>query len=192
MGFFSKNYTHPTTHKHTHTSMSSAHAPQNLPADLNESSQQHELADGCDDADTYLSASLTRCLFFLSSQSLSFFWGSLVVHTSDLSLGSDRIAYMGFFVRSRPSARPEDVGFARRETRRASFAALFFGRTTSKSGRCARVLVAVGLFSSALEISLEPGVKGRGSRVPFPQKENGGPTEFDALCKMLLSKQHIK
>ena len=34
--------------------MSSAHAPQNLPADLNESSQQHELADGCDDADTYL------------------------------------------------------------------------------------------------------------------------------------------
>ena len=78
-----------------------------------------------------------------------------------------------FFVRSRPSARPEDVGFARRETRRASFAALFFGRTTSKSGRCARVLVAVGLFSSALEISLEPGVKGRGSRVPFPQKKMG-------------------
>ena len=53
-----------------------------------------------------------------------------------------------FFVPSRPRARPEDVGFARRETRRASFAALFFGRTTSKSGRCARVLVAVGLFSS--------------------------------------------
>merc|ERR1712072_838949 len=47
-------HTSNNTHKHTHTSMSSAHAPQNLPADLNESSQQHELADGCDDADTYL------------------------------------------------------------------------------------------------------------------------------------------
>merc|ERR1711981_262100 len=45
------NNVHPTTNI-----MSSAHAPQNLPADLNESSQQqdHELADGCDDADTYL------------------------------------------------------------------------------------------------------------------------------------------
>merc|ERR1711959_610274 len=75
-------HTSNNTHKHTHTSMSSAHAPQNLPADLNESSQQHELADGCDDADTYLSASLTRCLFFLSSQSLSFFWGSLVVQNA--------------------------------------------------------------------------------------------------------------
>merc|ERR1712072_1049549 len=47
-------HTSNNTHKHTHTSMSSAHAPQNLPADLNESSQQHELSDGCDDADTYL------------------------------------------------------------------------------------------------------------------------------------------
>merc|ERR1711959_244745 len=26
----------------------------------------------------------------------------------------------------------------------------------------------------------------------FRKKKNGGPTEFDALCKMLLSKQHIK
>merc|ERR1712072_1413042 len=45
------NNAHPTTNI-----MSSAHAPQNLPADLNESSQQqaHEVADGCDDADTYL------------------------------------------------------------------------------------------------------------------------------------------
>jgi hypothetical protein len=41
--------------------MSSAHI-QNLPADLNE---KHELADGCDDADTYLSA------FFNSSSSSS-------------------------------------------------------------------------------------------------------------------------
>lgn len=41
--------------------MSSAHT-QNLPADLNE---KHELADGCDDADTYLSA------FFNSSSSSS-------------------------------------------------------------------------------------------------------------------------
>merc|ERR1711959_311947 len=93
-------HTSNNTHKHTHTSMSSAHAPQNLPADLNESSQQHELADGCDDADTYLSASLTRCLFFLSSQSLSFFWGSLVVHTSDLSLGLIELP-IWFFVSSR-------------------------------------------------------------------------------------------
>jgi len=40
--------------------MSSAHT-QNLPADLNE---KHELADGCEDADTYLSA-------FLNSSSAS-------------------------------------------------------------------------------------------------------------------------
>ena len=42
--------------------MSSAHT-QNLPADLNE---KHELADGCDDADTYLSA-----FFYSSSASTS-------------------------------------------------------------------------------------------------------------------------
>merc|ERR1711959_579359 len=58
MGFFSKNYTLTNTSNNFNTHaliMSSAHAPQNLPADLNESSQQpHELADGCDDADTYL------------------------------------------------------------------------------------------------------------------------------------------
>jgi hypothetical protein len=40
--------------------MSSAHI-QNLPADLNE---KHELADGCDDADTYLSAFFQFFFFF--------------------------------------------------------------------------------------------------------------------------------
>jgi hypothetical protein len=57
--------------------MSSAHAPQNLPADLNESSQQqqntHELADGCDDADTYLSASFVFFLISRKNRSLVFF-----------------------------------------------------------------------------------------------------------------------
>ena len=59
--------------------MSSAHT-QNLPADLNE---KHELADGCDDADTYLSA------FFNSSSSSSssscrflFFFPTLLSHHS--------------------------------------------------------------------------------------------------------------
>ena len=55
--------------------MSSAHT-QNLPADLNE---KHELADGCDDADTYLSAFLNsssssscRFLLFFPSAESSF------------------------------------------------------------------------------------------------------------------------
>ena len=44
------------------TIMSSAHT-ENLPADLNEHNE--ELADGCDNADTYLSA-FYLCSFFLS------------------------------------------------------------------------------------------------------------------------------
>ena len=67
------------------------------------------------------------------------------MHTSDL-MGIDRIA-VGFFCALRPRARPEDVGFGRDAKRDALVVSrlLLFGRT--KSGRCARVLVAVGLFS---------------------------------------------
>ena len=149
--------------------MSSAHAPQNLPADLNESSQQqqntHELADGCDDADTYLSASFV----FLSQKSLSSFfaWGSLV-HTSDLweSIESQLV----FFV-LRDYARPEDVGFARRETRRARRFAAFCCSGRTKSGRCVLwplVFFRPLFFSSRSRY--ERNLKGRVSGA-FPQKK---------------------
>ena len=50
--------------------MSSAHT-ENLPADLNEHNE--ELADGCDNADTYLSA-FYLCSFFLSLFSALWWW----------------------------------------------------------------------------------------------------------------------
>ena len=131
--------------------MSSAHAPQNLPADLNESSQQnaHELADGCDDADTYLSASFVFFLISRKNRSLVFFFVMGVVGAHVGFNGNRSNRSWVFFVPSRPRARPEDVGFARRETRRARCFAAFCCSGRTKSGRCARVLVAVGLFSSA-------------------------------------------
>merc|ERR1711959_371415 len=193
-------HTSNNTHKHTHTSMSSAHAPQNLPADLNESSQQHELADGCDDADTYLSASLTRCLFFLSSQSLSFFWGSLVVHTSDLSLGSDRIAYMGFcivanrvFLSVRDQARDPRTSVSRDAKRDAPVSRLCsLGERPRKAGGVRAFWLPLVFFHPHLRSRWNLVSRDVGQGCLFHKKKKGGPTEFDALCKMLLSKQHIK
>ena len=178
--------------------MSSAHAPQNLPADLNESSQQHELADGCDDADTYLSASLTRCLFFLSSQSLSFFWGSLVVHTSDLT-GSDPNRLVGFcivanrvFLSVRDQARDPRTSVSRDAKRDAPVSRLCsLGERPRKAGGVRAFWLPLVFFHPHLRsrwnlVSRDVG------RCLFRKKKKGGPTEFDALCKMLLSKQHIK
>ena len=88
-----------------------------------------------------------------------------------------------FFVPSRPRARPEDVGFARRETRRARCFAAFCCSGRTKSGRCARVLVAVGLFSSAFFSSrsrYERNLQGTCVGCLFrKKKKKGGDPKFD-------------
>ena len=160
--------------------MSSAHAPQNLPADLNESSQQnaHELADGCDDADTYLSASF---VFFLAKIALSsfFYGGGALVHTSDL-MGIDRIA-VGFFVCLRDHARDPRTSVSRDAKRDALVVSrLFVVRGERKAGGVRAFwwpLVFFRPLFSLGEISLrkEPTSKGRVSGAFFfRKKKNGG------------------
>ena len=130
------SYQH-TSLTHTNT-MSSAHAPQNLPADLNESSQQqqntHELADGCDDADTYLSASFVFFLISRKNRSLVFFFVMGVVG-AHVGFNGNRSNRSWFFLCLRDHARDPRTSVSRDAKRDALVVSrLFVVRGERKAG----------------------------------------------------------